>query len=249
MHDVLGHRLSLLSVHASALEFRPDAPAEEVTRAAKVIRESTHQALQDLREVIGVLRRRPDRGHSGRGRGRADRACPARVGDGPGRGAAPADPRRRPAARRRVGPGRDAGDPARQDQRPRPRPDRPHRLPGRPGSPDQCSQARPRHRGPRPPVRVTRHRPDRRGPQRRRRGHANSCRGSRARPRGRAGARRAGRAGRAGQWAARARAHRRRGLRALRAAAAGFVLKDTPPAEIVDAVRRVAQGLPSSPRR
>jgi signal transduction histidine kinase len=56
MHDVLGHRLSLLSVHAGALEFRPDAPAEEVARAAKVIRENAHQALQDLRGVIGVLR-------------------------------------------------------------------------------------------------------------------------------------------------------------------------------------------------
>ena len=56
MHDVLGHRLSLLSVHAGALEYRPDAPAEEIARAAKVIRESAHQALQDLREVIGVLR-------------------------------------------------------------------------------------------------------------------------------------------------------------------------------------------------
>jgi signal transduction histidine kinase len=56
MHDVLGHRLSLLSVHAGALEFRPDATAEEVARAAKVIRENAHQALQDLREVIGVLR-------------------------------------------------------------------------------------------------------------------------------------------------------------------------------------------------
>jgi signal transduction histidine kinase len=56
MHDVLGHRLSLLSVHAGALEFRPDAAPEEVARAAKVIRESAHQALQDLREVIGVLR-------------------------------------------------------------------------------------------------------------------------------------------------------------------------------------------------
>ena len=33
-------------------------------------------------------------------------------------------------------------------------------------------------------------------------------------------------------------------LRALRAGAAGFVLKDTPPAEIVDAVRRVADGPP-----
>ena len=56
MHDVLGHRLSLLSVHAGALEYRPDAPAADVARAAAVIRESAHQALQDLREVIGVLR-------------------------------------------------------------------------------------------------------------------------------------------------------------------------------------------------
>jgi signal transduction histidine kinase len=56
MHDVLGHRLSLLSVHAGALEFRPDASPEEIARAAKVIRENAHLALQDLREVIGVLR-------------------------------------------------------------------------------------------------------------------------------------------------------------------------------------------------
>ncbi|MER6407962.1 histidine kinase [Streptomyces viridosporus] len=56
MHDVLAHRLTLLSVHAGALEFRPDAPREEIARAAGVIRESAHEALQDLREIIGVLR-------------------------------------------------------------------------------------------------------------------------------------------------------------------------------------------------
>ncbi|MFI5806270.1 sensor histidine kinase [Streptomyces sp. NPDC051561] len=56
MHDVLAHRLSLLSVHAGALEFRPDAPPAEVARAAGVIRDSAHEALQDLREIIGVLR-------------------------------------------------------------------------------------------------------------------------------------------------------------------------------------------------
>ncbi len=56
MHDVLAHRISLLSVHAGALEFRPDAPAEEIAHAAGVIRASAHQALQDLREIIGVLR-------------------------------------------------------------------------------------------------------------------------------------------------------------------------------------------------
>jgi signal transduction histidine kinase len=56
MHDVLAHRISLLSLHAGALEFRPDAPPEEVARAATVIRASAHQALEDLRAVIGVLR-------------------------------------------------------------------------------------------------------------------------------------------------------------------------------------------------
>ncbi|WP_089156795.1 sensor histidine kinase [Micromonospora sp. NBS 11-29] len=56
MHDVLAHRISLLSLHAGALEFRPDAPPAEVARAAGVIRASAHAALQDLREVIGVLR-------------------------------------------------------------------------------------------------------------------------------------------------------------------------------------------------
>lgn len=56
MHDVLGHRLSLLSVHAGALAYRPDATTEQVAVAAETIRASAHQALQDLREVIGVLR-------------------------------------------------------------------------------------------------------------------------------------------------------------------------------------------------
>ncbi|MFM9371497.1 sensor histidine kinase [Streptomyces sp. Da 82-17] len=56
MHDVLAHRLTLLSVHAGALEFRPDAPEQEIARAAGVIRDSAHEALQDLREIIGVLR-------------------------------------------------------------------------------------------------------------------------------------------------------------------------------------------------
>jgi len=60
MHDVLAHRLSLLSVHAGALEFRPDAPPEEIAAAAAVVRENAHAALQELREVIGVLREEQD---------------------------------------------------------------------------------------------------------------------------------------------------------------------------------------------
>jgi signal transduction histidine kinase len=59
MHDVLAHRISLLSLHAGALEIRPDAAPAEVAGAAGVIRASAHQALQDLREVIGVLREEP----------------------------------------------------------------------------------------------------------------------------------------------------------------------------------------------
>jgi signal transduction histidine kinase len=60
MHDVLAHRISLLSLHAGALEFRGDAAPEEVARAAGVMRATAHQALEDLREVIGVLRESPD---------------------------------------------------------------------------------------------------------------------------------------------------------------------------------------------
>jgi signal transduction histidine kinase len=56
MHDVLAHRISLLSLHAGALEFRPDAPPEEIARAAAVVRASAREALEDLRAVIGVLR-------------------------------------------------------------------------------------------------------------------------------------------------------------------------------------------------
>ncbi|CND96487.1 histidine kinase domain-containing protein [Mycobacterium tuberculosis] len=55
MHDVLAHRISLLAVHAGALEFRPDAPADQ-REAAGIIRRSAYEAMEDLREVIGVLR-------------------------------------------------------------------------------------------------------------------------------------------------------------------------------------------------
>ena len=59
MHDVLAHRISLLSMHAGSLEFSPGASHEEVARAAGVIRVSAHAALEDLRAVIGVLRQEP----------------------------------------------------------------------------------------------------------------------------------------------------------------------------------------------
>ncbi|MEO3807524.1 histidine kinase dimerization/phosphoacceptor domain-containing protein [Sphaerisporangium sp. B11E5] len=59
MHDVLAHRISLVSLHAGALELRLGASSGEDARAAGVIRDCAHQALEDLREVIGVLREDP----------------------------------------------------------------------------------------------------------------------------------------------------------------------------------------------
>jgi signal transduction histidine kinase len=59
MHDVLAHRISLLAVHAGALEVRRDAPAGE-RAAAGVIRQSAYEALEDLRQVIGMLREPAD---------------------------------------------------------------------------------------------------------------------------------------------------------------------------------------------
>jgi signal transduction histidine kinase len=56
MHDVLAHRMSMVSLHAGALEVRTDARPEEISVAAAAIRSSAHLALQELRTVIGVLR-------------------------------------------------------------------------------------------------------------------------------------------------------------------------------------------------
>jgi signal transduction histidine kinase len=57
MHDVLAHRLSLLSVQAGALEVTPSAVGDDAaTEAAAAIRATTHQALRELRSVVRVLR-------------------------------------------------------------------------------------------------------------------------------------------------------------------------------------------------
>lgn len=60
MHDVLAHRLTLVATHAGALEYRPDAAPERVAAAAGVVREGVHQALDELRQVIGLLREEDD---------------------------------------------------------------------------------------------------------------------------------------------------------------------------------------------
>jgi signal transduction histidine kinase len=65
MHDVLAHRISLVSVHAGALAYRarqaragtgPVLEGGEIADSARVIGDNAHQALEELQEVLRVLR-------------------------------------------------------------------------------------------------------------------------------------------------------------------------------------------------
>ncbi|MFC7530763.1 sensor histidine kinase [Actinoplanes sp. GCM10030250] len=60
MHDVLAHRMSLISLHAGALEVRGQVSPAELGIAAGAIRTSAHEALEELRTVIGVPSGRPE---------------------------------------------------------------------------------------------------------------------------------------------------------------------------------------------
>jgi signal transduction histidine kinase len=60
MHDVLAHRLSLLALHAGALEFRDDILPKALSDAAGVVRASAYTALEELSQVIGILRHSDD---------------------------------------------------------------------------------------------------------------------------------------------------------------------------------------------
>jgi signal transduction histidine kinase len=59
MHDVLAHRISLVTMHAGALAYRDDLPPEQVRESARTIQETAHQAMEELRAVLGVLREDP----------------------------------------------------------------------------------------------------------------------------------------------------------------------------------------------
>ncbi|MDT0269903.1 histidine kinase [Streptomyces sp. DSM 44915] len=69
MHDVLAHRVSLLSLHAGALAYRsrqaatgvgPSLSGAEVADSAEVIRGNAHAAVGELQEVLGLLRAEGD---------------------------------------------------------------------------------------------------------------------------------------------------------------------------------------------
>ncbi|WP_128375113.1 sensor histidine kinase [Streptomyces cavernae] len=57
MHDLLGHRLSLISVHAGALEVTVGRQAPALVEQAELLRTTTGTAMEELREILSVLRR------------------------------------------------------------------------------------------------------------------------------------------------------------------------------------------------
>ncbi len=56
MHDVLAHRISLVSMYSGALAYRDDLNPEQTREIAETIRENANLALTELRGVLGSLR-------------------------------------------------------------------------------------------------------------------------------------------------------------------------------------------------
>jgi signal transduction histidine kinase len=65
MHDVLAHRVSLIALHAGALELGAGTDPDRVQQVAGVIRVTARDALQELRTVLGVLNGEAAYGHTG----------------------------------------------------------------------------------------------------------------------------------------------------------------------------------------
>ncbi len=116
MHDVVTHRVSLMVLQAGAL--RMTAKDEATRQAAEDLRAAGCQALDELRDLVGILRTAPEEDEAPSAADFAALAAEFDRGRHPGR----ADRGRRPGARLAGG--------------------QPYRLPGRPGGADQRAQAR-----------------------------------------------------------------------------------------------------------
>ncbi|WP_234386302.1 sensor histidine kinase [Streptomyces sp. ERV7] len=55
MHDLVGHRLSLISLHAGGLELALDRADPELREEAVLVRRTTQDAMRELRQSLGVL--------------------------------------------------------------------------------------------------------------------------------------------------------------------------------------------------
>ncbi|MEJ8639556.1 sensor histidine kinase [Streptomyces sp. MS2.AVA.5] len=56
MHDLLGHRLSLIALYAGALEMRTQAGGPDMGKEAALVRTTAKTALDELRGILGILR-------------------------------------------------------------------------------------------------------------------------------------------------------------------------------------------------
>lgn len=56
MHDVLAHRISLMSMHAGILAYRDDLTPEQTKEIATIISANASESLTELRAVLGTLR-------------------------------------------------------------------------------------------------------------------------------------------------------------------------------------------------
>ncbi|MGW4594559.1 sensor histidine kinase [Streptomyces sp. NPDC004457] len=72
MHDVVAHRVSLMVVHAAALQAVARKDPEKAVRNAALVGDMGRQALTELREMLGVLR-------AGEGAGRRAASAPLAV--------------------------------------------------------------------------------------------------------------------------------------------------------------------------
>lgn len=64
VHDALSHRLSLISLHSGALEEAARGSSPQVAQAAEVLAENAHRSLEDLRDLVGALRKPPGAGRA-----------------------------------------------------------------------------------------------------------------------------------------------------------------------------------------
>ncbi|MEV0197164.1 histidine kinase [Nonomuraea sp. NPDC050691] len=62
MHDVLAHKVTLISLHAGGLEVNAGAEPARIQREAALIRLTAQEALEELRKIVGVLRAGHDAG-------------------------------------------------------------------------------------------------------------------------------------------------------------------------------------------
>ena len=56
MHDVVAHRVSLMVVHAAALRAVLRSDPEQAAASAELMGDMGRQALEELRQMLGVLR-------------------------------------------------------------------------------------------------------------------------------------------------------------------------------------------------